>query len=355
MRHSRLANVRFDSDIAAALKRLSALDNWHALLALAADYLLVAAAVLAAESAPLLYVASLVLIGSRQRALTTILHDAAHGRAARTRWLNWVAGTFLSGYLIFQAFQPYRQSHVMNHHGHLGDPGHDPDLQLYLDTGLYDGMSRARFFWRQVLATLLLLNAIGYLWYVTRHRLLALVRCRAELVYMGLFWGAIFVLLSLLGAWRLFLLYWVVPYLTTFLIIGRFIEIAEHFPLLGTAQASSVLYSTRNRFSHAAEALFFSMHNENFHLVHHLRPEIPFWNMAKAHRVMLADAQYARANAGFGGIFFSGNGQPALIPALLSGAIALPQGVHERGQPGLAVVLPMRAGATPCPQGDRHG
>lgn len=355
MLHTRLANVRFDSTISEALKRLGTLDNWHALMALATDYLLVVAAVLAAESAPVLYLASLVLIGSRQRALTTILHDAAHGRAARTRWLNWVVGTFLSGYLVFQAFQPYRQSHVMNHHGHLGEPGHDPDLQLYLDAGLYDGMSRARFFWQQVLATLLLLNAIGYLWYVTRHRLLALARCRAELVYMGLFWGAVFVLLSMVGAWRLFLLYWMVPYMTTFLVIGRFIEIAEHFPLLGTAQGSSVLYSTRNRFSHAAEALLFSMHNENFHLVHHLRPEIPFWNMVKAHRVMLADAAYARVNASFGGIFFSGNGQSALIPALLNGALPLPQGVRERAQPDLAGVPPGRAGATQCQPGDRHG
>ena len=88
------------------------------------------------------------------------------------------------------------------------------------------------------------------------------------------------------------------------------------------------LHSTRNRFSHPIEAALFSMHNENFHLVHHLRPDIPFWNVARAHRVMMRCPAYAQVNARFGGIFVSSNGQPALFPALVAGTIALPL---ERG------------------------
>nr|AJF34466.1 fatty acid desaturase [Eleftheria terrae] len=330
MPQQRLANVQFDAEIRDELKRLAASDNWHSLAGVSAGYLIVAAAILAGEYSAWLYPLAVLVIGARQRALTTILHDAAHGRAARSRRLNWLVGTYLSGYLVFQTFRLYRQSHVMNHHGHLGEAEHDPDFQLYLDAGLYSGMNRSRFFWRQVVATLLLVNAPAYLWYVTRHRSVALLKSREELLGFTLFWAAVAALLTMFGGWRLFLMYWLVPYMTSFLVIGRFIEIAEHFPMLGTPQARTVLHSTRNRFSHGLEALFFSMHNENYHLVHHLRPEIPYWNLPKAHRAMLRDAEYARVNRQFGGIFFSANRQPALIPALVSGAIALPP-ARERG------------------------
>jgi fatty acid desaturase len=250
-------------------------------------------------------------------------------RAARSKWLNRFVGGPLSGYLIFQAFQPYRQSHVIYHHGHLGEEGLDPDYQLYLDAGLYDGLTRLQFALRHVLATLLLLNAPAYLWYVVKNRLVAFGRNRGELVGFVLWWTAILAVIHLAGAWRLFLLYWIVPFATAFLVIGRFIEIAEHYPMLSRHQQDGPLHSTRNRFSHPVEAMFFSMHNENYHLLHHLRPDIPFWNVARAHRVMLGCPAYAQTNSRFGGIFLSSNGQPALFPALLAGTIALPL---ERGR-----------------------
>jgi hypothetical protein len=45
-----------------------------------------------------------------------------------------------------------------------------------------------------------------------------------------------------------------VPYATAFLIIGRFIEIAEHYPLIGSNKGISDIHQTRNRFSHPIEA-----------------------------------------------------------------------------------------------------
>jgi fatty acid desaturase len=75
--------------------------------------------------------------------------------------------------------------------------------------------------------------------------------------------------------WYFFFMYWAIPYLTTFQIITWFIELSEHYPLVCTAKTD--LYATRNRFSHPVEAFFTSVHGENFHLIHHLFPGIPFW------------------------------------------------------------------------------
>jgi fatty acid desaturase len=116
----------------------------------------------------------------------------------------------------------------------------------------------------------------------------------------------IFVLLgSWWVGWKFFAIYWLVPYLTTFQIITWFIELAEHYPLIKNAKND--LSATRNRFSHPIEAFLTSMHGENFHLIHHLFPGVPFWNLKEAHDILLGDPEYARINASFGGIFLSGN------------------------------------------------
>lgn len=334
----RLQNIRFSKPIADELAKLGVLDNWHSLAAVAAGYLIIAAAVVAGETSAWLYPLAVFVIGARQRALTTLLHDAAHGRAARSKWLNALVGSFLSGYLIFQAFRPYRQSHVINHHWYLGNPKRDPDFQLYLDAGLYSGLTPAGFFWRQVVSTMFLLNAPVYLWYVAKHRLIALVGSKTESACVTVFWGLILMAVHAFGAWRLLLLYWVVPYITAFVVIGRFIEIAEHFPMLGASGATTVLHSTRNRFSHPLEGLFFSMHNENYHLVHHLRPEIPFWNLRRAHWKMLQDPEYRWVNKQFGGIFVSRGRRPALIPALVGGRLCLPGGSARYAEHPLAAM-----------------
>lgn len=347
--YERLANTWFSDEIRIELRRLAVTDNWHALLAVLVGYLIIAAAIVAAEKTLWLYPLTVLLIGARQRALTTILHDAAHGRAARSRWLNWLVGAYLSGYLIFQAFRPYRQSHVVCHHGHLGHPQRDPDFQLYLDSGLYSGLTPERFFRRQVLATLFMINAPAYLWYVTKHRLIALKQSNRELIGLTLLWAVILLVVAAFDAWRLLLLYWLVPYFTTFLVIGRFIEIAEHYPMLSTSKSKTILHGTRNRFSHPLEALFFSMHNENYHLAHHLRPDIPFWNLHKAHQKMLEDPEYRRVNEQFGGIFLSRDHRPALISELVSGRLPLPaaesppadlkcHSAHDRTLPWIAKV-----------------
>jgi fatty acid desaturase len=83
--------------------------------------------------------------------------------------------------------------------------------------------------------------------------------------------------------------------------VGWLCEISEHYPLFETGKNN--LQMTRNRFAKWWEAWFFSMHNENYHLTHHLYASIPFWNLPKAHSVMMKDEEYALYNSCFGGIF----------------------------------------------------
>ena len=82
---------------------------------------------------------------------------------------------------------------------------------------------------------------------------------------------------------------------------------------------------SRNRFSHWIERFLCNTHNEHYHLIHHLYPTIPFWNLPKAHRILLEDPEYARLNSKKGGIFVSKNKNPSLVSWFIN---HLPENQH---------------------------
>jgi len=292
-------------------------------IAVAVDWMIIILAILISQYSFYFYPLTLLLIGSRQRALATVLHEAVHDRAARHKGFNYLLGTIFSGYWIFQCFGAYKKSHVAMHHGCLGNIDRDPDFQFYMSQGLYKGLNQKQFFFSYFLSLILSFKTIPYLSYLFKNRLGSFWRFRKELVSFSLFWGSLLTVLISMQLFFYFFFYWIVPYITTFIMIGHFIEIAEHFPLLGRSNLQVEM--SRNRFSHPVEAFFLSIHNEHLHLTHHLRPGIPFWHLEKAHELMMQDPHYREVNEQFGGIFFSKDTRKsALIPALIRGEIALP-------------------------------
>lgn len=82
--------------------------------------------------------------------------------------------------------------------------------------------------------------------------------------------------------------------------------------------AKNNLRASRNRFSHAIEHFFTGIHGESYHLIHHLFPAIPFWNLEKAHKILMKDFDYREVNKNFGGIFFSKNKNASMWKELWS-------------------------------------
>ncbi len=317
IRTAKVKVYQFEDSINQRIKKLTALDNWHCLLALVEDYAIILASILITyQTHWYTYPLAVLVIGSRQRALATLLHEAAHRTLAKNRWLNLIIGSFFSGYLILQTVTAYRQSHVRYHHGHFGDPELDPDYKLMLEEGLYDNPVNLRsFVFKNLLAPLFLSKVPTYLYSLVVHRLWGgwdkLAEKALMLVYVtSIVAGAIF-----LGLGKAILLFWVVPFLTTFQIIGWFIELSEHFPLM---QNDCNLYMARNRYSHWLESFFTGMHNESYHLVHHLNSAIPFWHQVKAHQIYLEDSNYAQQDLCSSGILTSSNKQPSFIMSLAS-------------------------------------
>lgn len=314
---TKVKTYEFERSVVEQIRLLTTLDNWHCLLALLEDYLIILGSILMTYQTHWYgYPLAILIIGSRQRALATLLHEAAHKTLAKNRWLNLILGSFCSGYLILQTFTAYRESHVRYHHGHFGDSELDPDYKLMLDEGLYDDPKQlSHFIFKNLVGPLFLSKVPAYLYSLVRHRLLGDWNQLAEKMLMLTYVALLVTGTILLGWGKLVLLFWVIPFLTTFQIMGWFIELCEHFPLM---QNDCNLYMARNRHSHWLESFFTGMHNESYHLVHHLNAAIPFWNQVKAHQIYSMDENYARHDSTSGGILLSSNGKPSFVKEILS-------------------------------------
>jgi fatty acid desaturase len=307
MRH--VARTRFADDVNRELLQLRKLDNHHAVLAVVTDYLMIAGASLLFMMWPWSAPVALLVIGSRQRALQTLLHESAHGTLARNRALNYLLGTVFSGFLVFQTYRSYVASHVRSHHGSLGDPVADPDTFQYVSAGLADRDFTRQDLVREIFRTLLLHNVPNYLTYLLRERLAPRnwdslnPAYRLEFAAFLTVWGVVIGGAAYLGYLTELALLWFLPFLTVNQVLGWFIEIAEHYPIV--LDAARDLDMTRNRRSGPIERFLTGAHGEQLHLTHHLRPHIPFWNIEAAHKVMLKDNRYADINRYTSGIFSS--------------------------------------------------
>lgn len=320
-----MIRYQFDEKLKKSIQEVCEYNNYSGVLAVCANYAFIVGAIALGEYSRWFLPLSILLIGSRQRALATLLHEAAHGTLSRGKRLNKILGTWFSGYLVFQAWAAYRASHVRAHHTKLGQIDSDPDYQFYVKSGVYDAETSNAFFFRHVIGPAFFLNFLSSVNYLVRHRLLASSSVReAPAIFVSL------LVMGAIGTWlvgfEFFLLYWLIPYLTVFQAITWFIELSEHFPMVRYAKRD--IEATRNRFSHAVEHFLTGMHGENFHLVHHLFPGIPFYRLKEAHRILLSDPVYARLNANTGGIFLSSNFAPAVIPSILAAKPGKSEGVH---------------------------
>ncbi|MBI0293373.1 fatty acid desaturase family protein [Streptomyces sp. PRKS01-29] len=284
-----------------------------------ADYLVVALCIwLTIGVSWWFYPPAIVLIGSTQRALVNLLHESSHKVLTRNQSLNVFLGTIPTGYLVLHLYNPYRNTHIGFHHRFLGDPERDPDYVFHRENGLYDHNStNFLFFVKNALFAFIGLRSITYLRFVFRDRLLFKsdnvsvsmpVRLGTERVMIGLTWAVIVSVCAALDSLHLLLLFWIVPLLTSYVVIGWFSELAEHFPLPESENGQVLL--TRNRHGWAVERYLFGRHHDCYHLVHHLNTGIPFWNMKRAHRALLADDGYRMWDSMWGGIFTRSRSRP---------------------------------------------
>lgn len=325
LKDHRFESARFPSGIKKSLAALRP-DNVTGALYIAKDYaVIIAFAALVSWVSWWFYPLAVLFIGAHQRGLTTIAHDAAHKTLAKNIRLNYLLGILFASYPLFQRHWAYRISHVHLHHPHLGDPQKDPDLQFFLASGVYDVRHPKRYFWDIVVFPMLGGATLAYLRYLFTYRFSVGSTEGDYTDKTGILvdkWGFFAFWLAVLGASVAFgffdklVLFWFVPYLTTFQVIGWFTEIAEHSPMCETENKN--LYLTRNRKGNFIERKLLGVNLDEYHLEHHLSPGIPFWLLKEAQKIRMADPEYSKAAATWGGLFCKGpEGQASVISQLI--------------------------------------
>lgn len=257
------------------------------------------------------YPLSLIVIGSVHRTFANLLHEGSHNMLASNKIINKIYGAYLTGYPIFHMVIPYQRTHLQGHHRFLGDPEKDPDYHFHIQCGLYNPREKSWiFFTKNLFLAVIGYRSLSYIRYIFRDRIFfdttGMSKARRketmwERFYFLLTWVVIITAFAWTGYMVEFLLFWIVPMFTTGIAIGWIAELAEHYPL--PESESIPLMLARNRHGWMIENFLFGRHGDRYHLIHHLSPGIPCYNLKTAHQILLKDENYRTWDSIWGGIF----------------------------------------------------
>jgi fatty acid desaturase len=270
------------------IRSLSEIDSGKAMLAFAAEILLVAAAVGLSEATwfnPLTYLLAVIVVGTRISGVGGLMHEAAHYRVFRNRTLNDFVGELMA-FPTTASMAGYRNSHFA-HHRELNSYK-DPDWTRNLLLEDYEFPMPQYLFLRKLLlhvAGLRIKQQLGSFHNNPQTRDIPVLTARLRLAaFAGLFVASI-----ALGFWKHLLLYWAVPLLTAFLAVRYLRMAAEHYGV----RREDVLSETRTVIAPLWQLILLAPWGLNYHLEHHLYPGITCFNLAKAHRILMTRPPYA--------------------------------------------------------------
>jgi beta-carotene hydroxylase len=181
----------------------------------------------------------------------TVIHDACHNAAHPNRVLNAVMGHGAALLLGF-SFPVFTRVHLQ-HHAHVNDPKHDPDHIVSTFGPLW--LIAPRFFYHE--------------YFFFQRRL-----WRRYELFEWIFARTVFVLIVVAAARHGFLPFdfncWFAPALMVGVTLGLFFDYLPHRPV-----------NYRNRWHNArvypGKTMNLLIMGQNYHLVHHLWPSIPWY------------------------------------------------------------------------------
>jgi fatty acid desaturase len=236
-------------------------------------------------AAPIVGIATLPVVwffvGSRFRALGNTMHECVHRTFVPSARWNHALGHLLS-FIDFSDFTEYAREHF-THHRHLGDP--EADLDYKVRRPVFEPLGALGV--RHVRDAILLVHLRRFFrpLVFTRRDPPAVAVARAT------FNVSLVALAHFVIGWPGFLLYYVVPYVTAYQILRFFSDAVDH---AGIITEPDEFYRSRNHI-HAwqwVNWLIFPGHDQ-YHLVHHLFPQIPCAHLGRAHRLLLEVPEYA--------------------------------------------------------------
>lgn len=190
----------------------------------------------------------------------TIIHDACHQSAHRNRIVNAILG-HCSALILAFAFPVFTRVHLQ-HHGNVNHPNDDSDH--YVSTGGPLWLIAVRFLYHEVFffQRRLWRNYELLEWFISRLIIITIVYISVQYHFLGYI-----------------LNFWFIPAFLVGITLGLFFDYLPHRPFV-----------ERNRWKNArvypGKVLNILILGQNYHLIHHLWPSIPWYNYQPAYYLM---------------------------------------------------------------------
>lgn len=287
----------------AELKALYTVNPWRHAAAMVFNWVIIFATILICTYyfSPFIYVASVLIIGARMHALAILMHDATHFRFLKDRNLSDLITNLTLMYWIFSSIEKYRQNHL-RHHQHLNTE-EDPDWVAKLGKKEFTFPKTKQEFILTILSYFTLVQGIrDAIWFLKRFSPPAKTEKKRspDTPVKLAFYLTLAIVLSVFGLWGHFLLYWIVPYLSTFFMYQYIRSVSEHF---GDLEYDHEINSSRTLKANFIERFFLAPHHVGYHIEHHLYPGVPFYHLPALHKLLMKSPEYREKAHVTNGVF----------------------------------------------------
>ncbi len=188
----------------------------------------------------------------------TVIHDACHKAAHPNKWVNQVMGHGAAILLGF-SFPVFTRVHLQ-HHSHVNDPKNDPDHIVSTFGPVW--LIAPRFFYHEYFffSRKLWRRFELFQWGIERSLFIIIILCGIKFDFMNVIYNL-----------------WFGPALMVGVTLGIFFDYLPHRPFLA-----------RNRWKNArvypSKVMNLLIMGQNYHLVHHLWPSIPWFEYQEAYK-----------------------------------------------------------------------
>ena len=221
---------------------------------------------------PVAWIVAFFLVGRSFALFAILAHEAAHRLLFSKKSVNDWVGRWLLGYPAFIPTDQYRRGHMAHHREEFGP--REPDLMLYANYPVTRASLRRK-----------LARDAGFVsgWKNLRPLLAAVTRRDSRGVALKILAVQVIIaaVLTAFGAWWVYPVMWLAPWLTVWRVINRLRSIAEHGGMEGSTDRRRTTHHVRQ----SLWARFWMVpFNTGWHLAHHVDAGVPFQHLPALHR-----------------------------------------------------------------------
>lgn len=219
------------------------------------------------------YVGAFFLMARGHVGLNILGHEAAHRLLFSNRRANDFVGRWILGYPTYQAMLAYRRSHFAHHRDEMGPE--EPDLSLYSGYPVPPDSWRRKLT-RDATGKSAYKNFRGLFSAAKRGALEARQIIAVQIVMMGV---------SILVMRPLMYVVWIVSWSTLWRVSNRLRSIAEHGGLI---RSKDRRLTTHVIHQSLIARIWMVPYNTGWHLAHHVDMGVPWRNLPRLHRELVA-------------------------------------------------------------------